>query len=761
MRSCFQFRFPAIALLLGALMSSAWAQDWGVVQGTVVLNGTSRPLHHADVLIPKLGRKAEVDAQGRYRFERVPAGTHEVIAHMHSLSDARRRVEVKAGETVTVDFQLDFSPLRETVTVTASSREETMLESFQSVATVSQLDTAAKAASTSLGDLLDDLPGVGKRSFGPGTTRPVVRGFDGDRVLVLEDGMRTGTLSSQSGDHGEPIDATMVERIEVVRGPATLLYGSNAIGGVVNAVSPLHDLAERPHEGLSGNISATGGTANAQGGASANVRYGFGNWMLWAGGGGMRTGDYNTPLGKIENSHTDLKNGRIGIGRYSEKASFSFGYQWVEGRYGVPFGGMFHGHEDDHDHDKHSSSGAIRAGEKDDDHHHGEELVDLAWRRQQARLTTTIRDLGSYFEQFTLKLNYTDWNHQELEGDETGTQFFNKQFIYRGEFRQRQQGRLSGTLGFWGMTRDFKAEGAEALAPPVQQNAFALFALEEVGFERFRLQFGARMETNAYDPQGGLRKRRFTGLSASSGINVPLWYGGAFVANFTHSFRAAALEELYYRGPHVGNLTYELGNAALNPERGNGIDLSLRHQSRRFKGEANYYFYGLSNFIYLAPTGEEEDGLIKAEYSQRNARFTGTELKGSFGLNEKVWLNLGFDAVRASIRENGRSTPLPRILPVRGRVGVDLRHKGLSVRPELMMADRQSRIFPTETPTAGYAVPSVNASYSIAGSHTLHVFSVNLFNITNQLYRNHLSFIKDLAPEIGRGVRFSYNLHFF
>lgn len=763
-----------LRLSVGFLLfaSIAISQTTGSIQGVVTLNSSGKPLHHADVLIPKLSRKTDVSASGEFRFDKLPPGTYELVAHMHSLSDARRRVEVKAGEVARVEFKLDFSPLRETVTVTAAAREETALESFQSVATITQLDTAAKSGSTSLGDLMEDQAGVAKRSFGPGTSRPVIRGFDGDRVLVLEDGMRTGTLSSQSGDHGEPVDPAGVERIEVVRGPATLLYGSNAIGGVVNAISPIHDLAENPHAGLAGNISATGGTANGQGGASANVRYGVGSWMLWAGGGGMRTGDYNTPLGEIHNSHTNLNNGRFGFGRYSEKMSFSFGYQWQEGRYGVPFGGQFHGahdddhdedHDDDHDHDAHKRTAARKAEEDDhdDDHDHEGEDIDLAWSRHQARLTTTVRDLGSYFEQFSLKLNYTDWNHREMEGDEIGTEFFNKQFLYRGEFRQRRKGRLSGTFGFWGMTRDFNAQGAEALAPPVDQNAFAVFALEELDFERFRLQFGGRVETNRYGPQGGLASRNFTGFSGSTGINVPLWFGGAFVANYTHSYRAPALEELYYRGPHVGNLTYEIGNSNLRGEQGNGVDFSLRHHSRRFKGETNFYLYRLSNFIFLAPTGEVEDGLREAEYDQGTARFAGTELKGSVGVHEKVWLNLSLDMVRASVREQQAWLPLPRITPLRGRMGVDLRHKGLSVRPELMLANRQDRIFSTETATAGYVVPSLAASYSIAGPHTLHVFSVNLFNISNQIYRNHLSFIKDLAPEIGRGVRFSYNLHFF
>ena len=734
-------RFLIAFFLLLLLAAAAPGQTTGVIRGEVTLKSSGLPLHHADVLVSRIGRKAETDDQGRYRIEDVPPGTYEVIVHMHSLSDERKSVEVRAGSEAEVNFALEISPVREQITVTSSGRNETLLETFQSVASVSSLDMAAKASSTSLGDLLDDQTGIAKRSFGPGTTRPVVRGFDGDRVLVLEDGIRTGSLSSQSGDHGEPIDGNTVERIEVVRGPASLLYGSSAIGGVVNAISRNHEIHERPHEGLKGHVSATGGSANGQGGGSGYFELGVKDWLLWGGGGGMRTGDYKTPLGTIPNSGTELKTARVGFGRYSENASFRFTYGLQDGLYGVPFASEFHEHE------------AEGGGEGEE-----EEEVDLAYRRHQARFTGSLRNLGRYLEQFTMKLNYTDWNHRELEGDTVGTEFFNKQFVYRGEFAQRRRGRSSGTFGFWGMRRDYEAVGEEALAPPVGQNAIALFALEQLDYEKVKFQFGGRLERNAYDPEG-LRSRSFTGFSGAAGVNVTLWRNGAFVANYTHTHRAPALEELYNRGPHVGNVTFEVGNPELSAERGNGLDFSLRHQTQRVQAEFNAFYYRMSDFIYLQPTGEEEDGLPVGENRQADSRFIGTEAKVGVGLHQNVWLNLGFDTVDAQLTDTGDS--LPRIPPIRGRIGLDLRHKGLSVRPELAMANSQTATAVNETATAGYAVANLAASYTLVRQHTMHVFSVNFFNMGDRLYRNHLSFIKQFAPEIGRGVRFSYNLHLF
>jgi iron complex outermembrane receptor protein len=167
----------------------------------------------------------------------------------------------------------------------------------------------------------------------------------------------------------------------------------------------------------------------------------------------------------------------------------------------------------------------------------------------------------------------------------------------------------------------------------------------------------------------------------------------------------------------------------------------------------------VSNFVYLAPTGAIEDGLIEAEYFQNDARYIGSEARLDAALHPKVWLKLGADVVNA--RLTSTHTFLPRIPPVRGRVGLDVRHKGVSFRPELLMSYAQNKIFPTETRTAGWATVNLAGSYTVAKAHMMHVLSAELFNAGDRLYRNHLSFIKEFAPEIGRGVRFGYTVQFF
>jgi len=715
----------------------AVGQSTGTLRGTVTIQSTGDPLHHATITVSRVGRVVETGEDGKYEITGLPPGTYSVLAHLHSLSDQTKILTISAGQTATADFALRLEPLKQSITVTASEREQSTFESFQTVTSLDSIDLALKPRS-SLGELLEYQPGVAKRSFGPGTSRPVIRGFDGDRVLVMQDGIPNGTLASQSGDHGETIDSSSLDRLEVVKGPATLLYGSNAIGGVVNAVTGHHLVHDHPHQGLRGYVTGFGGSANGQGGGAGGFDIGVGRWLLWGSGSGQRTGDYNTPIGEIKNSKTRVTNSSGGFGWFGEKTFCDLGYRYEEGRYGVPFASELHPHEE---------------GEEEEP-----PPVDLALRRHNGRFSTGWKNLDSFFQGFRLSLNYSDYQHKELEGDQVGTVFNNKQWTYRGVFQQRPSGVFSGSFGFQGSHRDYQTAGEETLAPPVNQNNFAAFVLEELAFERVRFQLGGRVEHTRYDPTG-LRERTFTGFSGAAGLYVPLWRNGAFVTNYTHSHRAPALEELYSNGPHIGNVTFEVGNPDLERERSNGIDVSLRHQGRRVRGEANFFYYDIGNFVYLAPTGEEEDGLPVADYAQADSRFTGTELGLDLGLHDDLWLNLGLDYVNAELKSSG--DPLPRIPPLRGRAGLEFRANGFSLRPELRMAKDQDRLFENETRTAGYTVFNLSASYTLASQHVAHIFGVDAFNLGDRLYRNHLSFIKDRAPEIGRGVRFSYTLRFF
>jgi iron complex outermembrane recepter protein len=761
----------AFALILTAVLcfpAAALArQSGGTLRGVVTYEEGGQPIPHVTVRIVQLGRTAETGDDGTYEFTNVPPGTYTVTTHIEGIPDTARRVAV-AGPT-TADFALRLIGLREQVTVTASGTEESTAESFRSVNSVSSI-TLAEESHTSIGEVLDKEPGVAKRSFGPGSARPVIRGFDGDRVLVLKDGVRVGPLGSQSGDHGEPVDVLQLERLEVVRGPTTLLYGSNALGGVVNAITRDE---QSPHEGLRGYFTGIGGTTNNQAGVSGGVEYGYKRWTFFGQGTGQRTGDYDTPIGRIPNSKTRVWNGEGGFGYFGERGFFRTSYNQDNRRYGIPFAGEFeHGHDDeDEDHVLAARATGFRGNLFSPLEVNGEEeaeAIDLDMRRHNFRASGGFRNLDSFITGMNVNLDYTDYRHRELEGEEVGTVFDNEVFSYRTLFEQRRYRRLSGRFGFEGFTRDYQTVGAEALVQgPVDHKMFSVFGLQELDFERVKFQFGGRVETNRYRASdAALPDRDFTGFSGAAGVLFRLYDGGALLANYTHSYRAPALEELYNFGPHVGTLTFEIGNAGLRRERSDGLDFSFRHSTRRVRIDASVFYYDLKDFVFLAPVDEDgdgevdiEDGLPVAEYLQGDSRYVGADLGVNFDINRYFGLNLGLDVVNARLKDG--DVPLPRIPPLRGRVGLDFRYKGLSLRPEAVMAREQDEVFPTETRTAGYGVFNLLGSYTIARPHYAHIFTVNAFNLGDKLYRNHLSFIKERAPEIGRGVRVSYTVRFF
>jgi iron complex outermembrane receptor protein len=716
--------------------SLVWADEAGAtLRGKVTLGENGTAVHGVTVTILQLRRTAETDDNGVYEFTEVPAGTYDVVAHLDRVPDVAQTVKLGAGATETLDFQLKLVGVKEQVTVTASGGEVTSFNSLQSVVTLGSIELAQKNTA-SLGEALDHQLGVAKRSFGPGTARPVVRGFDGDRVLILVDGERIGSLSAQSGDHGEPLDVLSLEKLEVVKGPATLLYGSNAIGGVVNAISG-HDSA---HKGIHGYLTGVLGSNREQFGGSGGIEYGTERYLLWGNGGGQRSDDYKAGNDRlVPNSFTRSSSGSGGFGYYPDKGFFSLNYSYNKNRYGIPFD----------------------TAEEDP------ETVFINPRKHTIKFNGGFRDLESFLTSGKFTLQYNDYQHGEIRND-TGainTAFTNKTFTFDGMFDERKAGRYSGTFGFWGLHRDFNSFGEEALAPPTRQNSIAGFALEKIDFERVQLQFGSRLERAAYHPDalGGVSvfDRDFTGFSAAAGARFQTWKGGAVVVNYTHNYRAPSLEELYNHGPHNGNQTFEIGNPNLKRESGDGLEFGIRHSANGVRSEFNLFYYRIRDFVYLAPNGEvdEASGLRIANYAQGKSRFAGSEAQLDIDVHRNVTLLTEVDYVNAELLDS--QTPLPRIPPLRGRLGLELRYKGLTVTPEAVMAKDQNRIFPTETRTPGYTTFNVNGSYTLTAQHIAHVFAVNAFNLGDRLYFNHLSFIKDIAPEIGRGVRFTYTMRFF
>jgi len=767
MWSCFQI-VRSTLLVSGVLVclawTPAWAQSTGTIRGSVTLTENGDAIAGALVLVIGPGQTVLTNSEGMFVVEDVPVGTYEILAQREHLTASRQAITILAGETTTVEFELALSPVHEEVTVTATVADSaTTYEAFNAISTLDAFDLVTDAQG-SLGEALENEPGVWKRSFGPGSSRPIIRGFDGDRVLIMEDGVRTGDLASQSADHGTSVDPNGLERIEIVRGPATLLYGSNAVGGVINTITPHESYRNTLTEGTRGQFSVDGGSANRQAGTNGSMQHAQGPLMMWAGGGTRRTDDYNTPAGKIKNSATRLSNGRAGVGYFGEHLFVSSGVTLEDGRYGVPFAEDFHGH-DDHAEEDHEEEGTI----------------DVGSTRRVGNIEVGMRDLNNRFvNSLRMVTKLVDWQHDELEVDHKGvetigTTFNNRSYIARIEMDQRQTNRVAGKFGVWAQFRDYVAKGEEALAPATDQVSLAAFAYEELSFGRYRFQLGGRIERNAYSVAArqvshddhdddhleapAVRNRDFNTASGSVGFQTDLGETGAFVVNLTRSYRAPALEELYNFGPHVGNLTFEVGNPNLDTESTLGLDVSLRHQATRLRGDFNFYIYDIDNFVFPSQTNQIKNKLRVANFLQGDARFVGFDAKASARLGASVWANLGIGLVNAELTKTRQA--LPRIPPLRAQLSFNFTYRGLTVTPEWIVSAKQNKVDRYETTTNGYSLLNVKASYVWPMQHMAHILAVSGYNLTNESYQLHTSFIKDLAPEIGRGVKVSYSLRFF
>jgi iron complex outermembrane recepter protein len=702
----------------------------GRIHGTVKLEPSGIAARSAVVTIIELKRSELTDETGAYQFEGIAPGKYQLFAHLDRVPDVIKVVEVKAGDQ-TVDFQLSLTLVSEQVTVTATGSAEAVGSSYQSVTSVGALELTQRNP-ISIGEALEYQSGIAKRSFGPGTGRPVIRGFDGDRVLVLQDGLRVGGIASQSADEVEPIDVLSLDRVEIVKGPATLLYGSNAIGGVVNGIST----SDVYQEGLSGYLTTFGSTNNWTAGASGGFKYGVRDFLIFGSGGAQKANDYRTPEGTVLNSFARTGSESAGAGWFPRKGWLVFDYSYDRRRHGIP----------------------VEPDEID--------FESLRERRHSFQVRGGLNQLHGFIENVDIALSYNDYiaREFEFESDENVTELesiaTNKNFNYRASFNHRRYGKFSGSFGLSGFTRDYESVGEEAPAPHTKQHSFAVFGLERVDFERIGFQFGGRLEQNGYNPEGNFRRRNFVGFSGSAGLRAPLWTNGSFIANYQHSFRAPALEELYNNGPHPGILVFDIGNPDLNSEQGDGIDLSLRHNTDRVRFEGSVYYYNLRNFVYTAFTGttDPDSNLPIVNYSQAKSRFVGAEASLESRVAPTLWFNGKVDYVRAELTELNK--PLPRIPPLRGTLGLDWRYKSFSFRPEVILVNRQDRVFDNETPTAGHGLFNVNASYAFATRRLAHILSLSGQNLTDKLYRNHLSFIKAIAPEMGRTVRLNYALRF-
>ncbi len=657
------------------------------------------------------------------------------------------------------------SPEVETVVVTASALEDRTNRVAQGVAVMPADEAVITSLGGTLGESLAGLPGVRATFFGPNASRPVIRGLGEDRIRVLSNGLAGIDASTVSPDHAPTSDGLEATSIEVLRGPAALRYGGNAIGGVVNVVTDT--IPTRPVDGVVDG-SAFGGISTAEEARSygGGVTFGTGGPLLLRAEGWSRTtGDYAIPgfvesdrlrrmegladadaeRGTVENTGGTSRALALGLGWAGGRIEGGVSVRFQGSNYGIP--GHEHHHEgEDHDHGE-EEEGGVR--------------IDLAQTRTDARLR--INDLGP-FSYLNLAVTGGDYEHAEIEPDGvTGTVFANEGWEARIEARQAT---IDSGIGSWtGLTglqlgaNDFSAVGAEAFVPPVSIEQAGIFTVQRVSIGAFSLEGGLRIERKDYDTAAA--DRSFDLASAALSASWEATDALLLTVSVSRTDRAPTEIELFADGPHLATGSYEIGNPDLDVETGLSLEGSVRWRSGPLRLEASIWRIDFDGFATYVPTGEELDELPVYRILQGDAELTGAEIGARLALGESLgaswsatvdvdWVNGSYD----------RFGPIPRIPPLRTTLGVEAEADGVSARVWAVRTEDQDEVAGFELPTDGATTLNARLGWKPAGDDGVLEVLVEASNITDEEVREHTSFLKDIAPRPGRSVRLALRASF-
>lgn len=638
---------------------------------------------------------------------------------------------------------------------------------------------------TQIGEVLVDLPGVSASSFSPGASRPVLRGFQGERVRVLVDGIGSIDVSNTSVDHATSIDPLTAESIEVLRGPAVLLYGSQAIGGAVNVIDkriPQRMLREPFH--IDATVSADTAYDLREAGASLDIPAGSG-FVFHIDGSYRDTDDVEIPgfvvspllradlladadeeeeegafeeadelreaanqRGVLPNTGTRTWTGNAGFAFFEGDSNLGASFGIYDTRYGVPTrpgAGHHHGEEGE----------GGEAGEE------SEETVSIDLRQYRADLRGVLALGDGFFKSLNTRVGYSDYTHTEFEGDEVGTVFDVQGLEARAVLEQNARGPWYGSIGTQYYFRDFDAFGAEAYVPKNRTDQFALFALQEFDLGLVELEAAGRWETTDVESLAVGFERSFDTFSGALGIAHETDGGLRFGVNASRAERAPSAEELLSNGPHIATQAFEIGDPNLRTERALGLEAFVRGKLGPANISLAVYRNWFDNYVYLDATGEEEDDLPVFTYLQSDADWFGIEGQIYYTLFDSsdltVAADLRGDYIRAELDDG---TPIPRIPPLSLLGALEAQTSRFDGRVEVKYTDGQDRVAAFETPSDSFTF--VNASLAwkpVVGNDNVTVLAQvdNIFDVEG---RRHASFTKDYVPLAGRNFKLSVRTSF-
>jgi iron complex outermembrane receptor protein len=666
----------------------------------------------------------------------------------------------------------------EEIHVTGTPLESSPDELAQSV-TVYSGETLERIRAANLGETLAGQLGITASFFGAGSSRPIIRGLAGARVRTMEDGIDSMDVSTVSIDHAVSIDPLVAQQIEVFRGPTTLLYGSGAVGGVVNTVT--NRIPESaPDDGFDGRLELRGDSvaddrtlAIALDGGTDRIAWHFDAMT-------RETEDYEIPgfaeaegleedheeeegeeheeeevFGIAENSNLDIDTAAAGVSWLGDNSFFGVSVSTFDTNYGLPG----HGHHEHHE----------EGEEEEEEHEEEEEIVRIDLEQTRVDLKGGWLGVSDGIQAINLRFGINEYEHVELEGEEIGTRFSNDAWEGRLEFVHAPWGRWNGAFGLQLSEREFSAIGAEAFVPPVDTSTQGIFLVEETETENWRFSLGGRIEQQDQDPSFGGPSLSDTATSFSAAGIRDFGNGVSLAINFARAERLPVAEELYAFGPHLASDQIELGDASIGTETSNHFDIGLRGVHGDLTWGVTAFVTRYDDFIYLRDTGDlgedrgfDDEGaeLAVFEFTQQDADLTGLEVElftpiANFGDTE-IDLRVFGDYVDGELA-NGDY--LPRIPPLRVGAQMQFHNERMLAGFEVTRYDAQEDLAQFETRTGAYTMfnADFNWTHALSDGRTLNFF-LRGTNLLDEEARRHSSFIKDLAPLPGRNYSIGFRV---
>ncbi len=617
-----------------------------------------------------------------------------------------------------------------------------------------------------IGETLSSKPGLSSASFGPSVGQPVIRGQQGARVAVLQNSTSSADASNVSADHAVTVEPILAESIEVLRGPATLLYGNGAIGGVVNVIDKRVPVTVVENVSVAAEVRHA--SVNDETTAVFSIDGGQGSIAFHLDGVSRRSNDVEIPgsaadhedeehaadadsvVGFIPNTDSEVRSFTAGTSYIFDDGFIGFAVSQIDNEYGIPPGA--HEHE----------------GEDEEPLAESSELVRIDSQQKRYDIRADIHNLAPGIDNVRWFLSYTDYQHDELEGGDVGTQWSNESWENRIELLHAPIAGFHGVVGLQLKQSTFSAVGSESFIPETDLNSTGLFIVEDFHHGDWVYEAGARLDINELDPDSGIDDERFTNVSLSSSALWQISDRWSVGAALSKSERAPVIEELYSNVgneegayiEHVASGSIELGDTNLDREQANNLDVTVRYDNGLLDATVTIFYNDFRDYIFLANTGVFQDEAPVLQYAQQDAVFKGVEFEFSLAEMSLAKGDLSIDFYGDYLKgELDIAGDIPRLPPSRLGVRFNYHRDWLSAYLSVLEADDQNRPGFNEKETEGYTRWDAGLSVTLTTVNELEWLGfLRLKNITDEEIRNAASFLRDIAPEAGRSIEAGFRL---